>query len=111
MEDQEVVRIPIHSALEIAEFLEQLAVSLDRIGSQVADGLDGPKSLWEFVIDAETAQRASRLRQILWTECAAILGEEQVEATAERVPAFPQMRGRTGLPRSDLRLPAPPFES
>jgi hypothetical protein len=94
MEDQEIVRIPIDSALEIAEFLEQVAVSLDRIGSEAAHGLDGPMMLWDFADDAGTGMRASRLRQILWRECAAILGEDQIEAMAERVPVYPEVGGR-----------------
>jgi hypothetical protein len=94
MTDQEFVQIPLSGALEIASFLEQLTLSLDRIGSRAGGGLDGPRMLWNFTDDANTFQRASSLRHILWDACATILSEEQIETIAEQIPTFPQVGGR-----------------
>lgn len=49
----DVVHLRIQDAIQTAELLEQLTVSLDRIGSRDADGEDGANLLWAFVVDGD----------------------------------------------------------
>ena len=93
MENPETVQIPVRKALEIAKFLEQLTVSLDRIGSRAAEVMDGPRMLWDFTVAAEVAQRASSLRSDVWDACAAVLGEDAIVDIAESIRTFPEVGG------------------
>jgi hypothetical protein len=94
MTDQEYVRVRLKDALEVAAFLEQLTISLDRIGSREGSGMDGPRMLHNFVIDAGTFYQASRLRFVLWDASQEVLGADEIHRLAEAVPAFPQVGGR-----------------
>lgn len=94
MPDQESVRVSLNDALEVAAFLEQLTISLDRIGSRQGGGMDGPRMLGNFIDDDAIFQRASRLRLVLWEACQEVLGEEEVDRIADTVPSFPEVGGR-----------------
>lgn len=94
MSDQKYVSVPLSEALELASFLEQLTISLDRIGSREGGGMDGARMLRNFIDDADTFQRANRLRFVVWDASEEILGEDEVHRIAEAVPVFPQVGGR-----------------
>ena len=94
MSDQKCVRVPLTDALELASFLEQLTISLDRIGSREGGGMDGARMLRNFIDDSNTFQRASRLRLVVWDASEEILGADEIHRIAEAVPVFPQVGGR-----------------
>lgn len=94
MAHQEFVHLPLDAALEVASLLDQLTVSLDRIGSRAAGGMDESRMLRNFVDDADIARRASHLRMALWDACGAVLGEQRIDEVSEAIPVFPQVGGR-----------------
>ena len=91
--DVERVELSFRDALEIAELLEQLTVSLDRIGSRMADGQDGGPLLLAFSLDAHIARRCSRLRQPVWDAIDRLKGPGSSESFAEAVPNYPEVGG------------------
>lgn len=86
--------VPLRDALAVASFLEQLTVSLDRIGSREGEGMDGARMLSNFVDDARVFHRASELRFVLWDACQQVLDEAELNRLAEAIPVFPEVGGR-----------------
>src|SRR5690348_69917 len=82
-----LVSIPLEKAIEVAQLLESLVISLDRIGSREAAG--DPDTLDQFMTEWRVGPRLSRARSVLWDAITEVIGEEKTEAIAESTPRFP----------------------
>jgi hypothetical protein len=91
------VHIGIQDAIQTAELLEQLTVSLDRIGSRDADGEDGANLLWAFVVDGDVFRRCSAMRLPLWAAIDEVRGVGTSEFLADAVATFPEVGGRSSV--------------
>ncbi|AGL17561.1 hypothetical protein [Actinoplanes sp. N902-109] len=83
------VSIPLDAAIRTARLLESIVISLDRIGSQAADGEADADTLDQFVTEWLVGPRLSRARSVLWGAITEVIGEERTEAIAASTPCFP----------------------
>ncbi|MEV0269693.1 hypothetical protein AB0H43_13005 [Hamadaea sp. NPDC050747] len=84
------VSIPLTRAIEAARDLENIVISLDRIGSHIGSGTADAQTLDRFMTEWLVGPRLSRVRMDLWNAVAREIGEEAVEEIAEAVPCFPE---------------------
>lgn len=87
------MHLDLGDAVATAQLLEQLTVSLDRIGSRQADGWDAGSMLTAFVAAADVVERCSVARQPLWDAIDAVKGEGTSEALGEGIRYYPEVGG------------------
>ncbi|MEU1395002.1 hypothetical protein ABZ403_02860 [Micromonospora zamorensis] len=94
---ESTVNVPLDRAIEVARLLECLTLSIDRIGSRMADGEADAEAVDRFITEWLIGPQASRARFVLWDAISQVIGEEAMEAIAEAVPSFP------GRPPDEVR--------
>jgi hypothetical protein len=87
--DEPVVMVPLEHAIEVARVLENVVISLDRIGSREASGDADAHTLDRFIKEWWVLPRLSHVRTLMWDAVSKAIGEEAVEEIAEAVPRFP----------------------
>lgn len=102
----EHVRLRLEDAIAAAELLEQVTVSLDRIGSREADGFDPGSMLSAFLHAADISRRCSWARQPLWDAIDDLKGHGTSEQLADAIPVYPEVGGEatTRFPWRDTQL-------
>ncbi|WP_432995152.1 hypothetical protein [Dactylosporangium sp. CA-233914] len=81
--------VPLEHAIEVARVLENVVISLDRIGSREACGDADVHTFDQFLKEWWVGPRLSHVRVLMWEAIANAIGAEAVEEIAEAVPRFP----------------------